>query len=60
MQLIRQNMTVKEDRIIVSYPVVKDPKVLTDNRTQAKIMQGGLEKKLIKSDQIAAYNKCFQ
>ena len=58
--LIKENMSVQNDRIHVKYPMIKDPCVLTNNRSQVERMQTSLEKKLTKHDQTETYNTCFQ
>ena len=43
-----------------TYPFVKDPGVLTDNRSQAIALAGSLEKRLKKNGELEVYNKALE
>ena len=50
----------KEKVIHVTYPYVKDPNVLPDNRSQVIAMAKGQERRLRKLGHLEAYNKELQ
>ena len=57
--LIKERIQVKDDRIQLEYPMIKDPSVLTNNMNQVIRMQTSLEKKLERTGETETYNKCF-
>ena len=60
--MIERSITLDEDKLTVNfkYPYVKDPSVLTDNKSQAILMALGLERKLKKSNGLYAYYAEFK
>ena len=60
--LIRDNMVLDKEKkeLKFTYPFVKDPSVLTDNRNQAIALAAGLEKRLKRNGELDAYNKALQ
>ena len=62
LRLLRENMTHDAENkcVRVSYPIIGDISKLRDNRYQVVKMAAGLERKLIKSGHLAAYNEQFQ
>ena len=47
----------EQKKVITNYPFKKDPSVLTDNYDQAVQLARGLEKRLIRSGMLEAYNE---
>lgn len=62
LQAIRDNMFLdKENKEIkFTYPLVKDPSVLTDNRSQAIALAGSLEKRLRRNGELEVYNEALK
>ena len=58
LRLIKEGMQLDLDmnQLKFEYPLIKDPSVLQDNRQQAISMAAGLEKRLLKSGELEAYN----
>ena len=46
--------------ILFHYPLLKDPRLMTDNRGQAVAMAAGLERRLQRAGEIEAYNDALQ
>lgn len=61
LQMLRENLTHDEvnERVIAKYPIIGDLTKMKDNRYQAESMAKGLEKRLIKRNQLEAYNVVF-
>ena len=58
LKLIEANISLDEEnkQVTFKYPLLKDPFLLTDNRNQVVSMAHGLERQLIKSNQLADFN----
>ena len=53
-------LDVEAKVIRVTYPYIKDPSILPDNRSQVIAMAKGQERRLKKLGQLEAYNKELQ
>ena len=62
LRLLRENIFHDVDNkcVRVSYPIIGDITKLKDNRYQVVKMASGLEKRLVKSDQLSSYNEQFE
>ena len=62
LQAIRDNMILDKEnkRLNFTYPLIKDPSVLTDNRHQAIMLAKGLEKRLKRNNELDAYNEALR
>jgi hypothetical protein len=60
--LMENNMWVNKEkkRMVVKYPIIKDPSVLTDNYGQAVKMTTSLEKRLVRDGMLDKYNTCME
>ena len=62
LELLKNSITYDagEKCCIVSYPIIGDLNLLTNNEWQAKAMAAGLERSLKKKDKLVNYNKEFK
>jgi hypothetical protein len=57
--MIERGMELDEQRHVVTYhyPLLQDPRILSDNRGQVIAMASGMERRLIRAGQLEAYNE---
>ena len=59
LKLLKDGMKLEGGQIKATYPFIKQGN-LSNNQGQVMSMQSSLEKRLMKTDKIEAYNNCFQ
>ena len=62
LRLIESGMSLDKERrlITATYPIVKDPSVLTDNYKQAVAIQTRIERSVKRSGKLDKYNESYR